>query len=241
VWPTSLAFRAALHDSHLMVARAEILNADGSTLTLPITGGEVRFANDAQWRRSTTFTCVDPDGSIIDSDLLGPFGAEVRVWRGLRLPAGDELVPCGVFGVSDPDASIADDGSVSIAVTAYDRSRRVERAGFEDVWVIPAGSNPLAAIDALVRDAIPNVPAGNYMPTTATTPRLVYRPGDDRRTKAIADLEACCAGRFYFDQLGVPTVAPIPSAAAGPVIATYAQGVDAILLDASRSRSAPDP
>lgn len=144
-------------------------------------------------------------------DPLTPYGNELRVYRGVRHYGGGlDLVPLGVFGITDPHISDLD-GDLRLTVQGYDRGKKVARARLRNTYRIPSGTNVGTAIRTLIQDGVPAFTNAffNFTPTTRTTPLLVYEAGTDRWQIA-QDLAAAIGMRLYFDAEGICVMKPIP-------------------------------
>lgn len=113
MYPISEDFKDALHRSHVAIALAQVLDANGVVIYdgLPVVSGHVTVDKDADNRRTYRATIAaepqdvmeqDVNGEWIKTgveyplvpddmfDLLAPGRNEIKLWRGVRLLAGEE-------------------------------------------------------------------------------------------------------------------------------------------------------
>lgn len=234
MYPVTSAFRDAITASdQSAVTRVSVVLDDSELGTLPFTSGAVDCdgTRDGALRSLSLTVSPHPDAF----DWLAAAGAEIVVERGLTLPAGDELVPLGVF-VLDADLEEGDDGSLT--VSAADRSSRISRARWTDPYTVPAGSSIGDALNDLLRACWAGCPIGTTLSTIdkATGARLAYLDGADSDPWKDARALAASAGcGLYFDGDGVVQVRDMPDPASAPVCASYNAGDEAIVLTRTRT------
>lgn len=239
MYPVSPAFRAALRRSHRMLARATVTDRAGEVTTLQVTGGSVTADATAANRRRCQVTLTDGTGRLTPAgatSLLAPYGNELRLERGLRLAAGDELVPLGVFGISE--TQVADTpGGLTITLTGYDRSKRVQRNRWTQPYTVAAGTNYADAIAAVLESRAPGG-TYNFAPTSRVTPLLVFGlERDNDPWKDASSMAAAIGMELFFDAAGVRVLRPVPNLLTSPVADTYAPG-EAKLLGVTRKLTA---
>lgn len=198
--------------------------------TLEITSGSVSVA-DSPVRRSCSVTLADEDGDLVPdelSDLVAPGGNEIRLWRGIP----GELVPLGVFRITDSDVSDSGE-SLTIKVKGQDRARTVQRARFEDVYTVASGTNYATAIKDLIDSRVSGL-TYSFMVTSRTTPALTFDAGSDP-WEAARKMAASLGAWLYFSPAGVCTLEPIPDPETQPIVATYAEGDEATILAVNKS------
>jgi hypothetical protein len=86
---TSPEFRDAVRAPHQHVARVEVLRDGAVIRTLDVHGGSVDADRSNRILRRFEATVADPTGELTPGDmrdLLAPFGTEVRLYRGARIP-----------------------------------------------------------------------------------------------------------------------------------------------------------
>lgn len=207
-------FDQAVRDGGRVVARADVL-AQGLT-TVPgiaISAGSVRADRAGFVRRSATVTVAAPAlVPRLATDLLAPYGSEVRLWRGVVLPDGSEEVLCvGTFVIWDAEDSQPFDGA---RIAGYDRMKLVEQARFLYPRTMGEGSIT-GRLQQLLTEAVPwagalNVRAGVV---DRAAGQVTY---DESRADAVRDMAASLGAECYCDPLGTFQLAPIPDPT-GPV------------------------
>lgn len=145
----------------------------------------------------------------------------------------DELVPLGVFGISD--VSVDDTpGELTIQVTGFDRARRVQRAKFTDFEVISDGTNYATAIKNLIESRVPSSTSFSFLTTTETTPLIVFEPGDDPWQRA-QELAESIGAELFFDLNGNCVLRPEPDPTEQGSVFDYAEGSDCTMLGLNKS------
>lgn len=232
MYAISAAFQAALKKSHTIVSKAEILS-NGAVVAEIATAisGRVTIERNAAIRRRCEVTLADTNGSLVptsSSSLLAPYGNEIRLYRGIRLSTGDELVPLGTFRISK--TKVKDDEGVVITVNGYDRSRSISRGKLSAPYQIAAGTNYGTAIQNMISYVRPGT-LFSFATTSATTPLLTFLEGDDpwKRAQEMAEAIGC---ELFFDPLGTCCLQTVTDA--GSPVWTYSEGSTATFLDLDR-------
>lgn len=218
----------ALALDHIVKVSAQIIvggiGGQASTQALTIESGSVSVDITRPIRRSLSLTIVDPLGTLIPqtpADLLHPdAGNEIVVSRGIDYGDGStpELMQLGRFSLdtvklTDPGATAA----VTIAITAYDRAWRVQRAKWTDVFQLSAGTDYATAIHQILDNRVPGL-TYNFAPTLnadgsqntiSAAKTLGADPTNADPWKDAQDLAAVAGMWLYFDEQGVCTLAPI--------------------------------
>ena len=209
-------FAAAVAGSHQMVTRVDVLLA-GATVAedIAVIAGEVTHDRTAAHLGRLVASFAEPDlvPSNIGVGVLTPYGYELKVWRGIELGDGPELLPLGVFPIQQ---AIVDGVTLVTTVTAEDRSRRVSDARFEDDYQIAAGTNYATAIEALIDDGVPGL-TYNFPSTTHTTPLLTFAAQSDR-WEAAQKMASSIGQDIYFDGDGNCTMRDEPAISTEPVM-----------------------
>lgn len=231
----STTFAAAIGLSHDLATEVTVLRDGDELLTIAsaIDGG-VTLDATAATRGRLDLTIVD-DGTLglvplLASDPLAPYGNELHVKRGIILAGTPELVGLGVFRIDDLTVDDTPAG-LQLRVAGQDRSARIIDARFEDPYQVAAATNYTTAISDVLLAAWPSMPY-SFTATTSTTPALVAAEGDDR-WKFAQDMAASIGMTLYFDGDGTCILRPVTSVSNTPV-ATFAEGVDGVLLTVSR-------
>jgi hypothetical protein len=235
VRPVSAAFLAATSESHIAVRTLEVLRdgAIAATITT-IADGTVTLDQTVATRGRLDVTIAD-DGTLglvprLASDLLAPYGTELRVSRGVRHPAVDETVSLGIFRIDDVTV---DDGveHLTIQIAGSDRSAKVIDARFEDPYQVPAGMNYADAIRSTIEDGVAGI-TFNFPTVSQTAPNLVAAEGDDR-WDFCQKMAQALGMTLYFDGDGVCTMRPVATPD-GIAVAAIAEGQGGVLLNAQR-------
>jgi hypothetical protein len=233
MYPVSAAFLAAMAaGSQSVIFRADVLS-EGVVIATGLKvapGGSVQVDATATIRRRMSCTVVDETGALIPkkaSDVLSPYGYELRLWRGYTTSIGvDELVPLGTFRLAE--AHVVDDGAQKIGLSGFDRARSVQRARFETPYVVAAGTNYVTAIQSLITSRLPGTTFSSIT-TTTTTPLLVFDQASDP-WKAAQDMAASIGAEVFFDPLGVCVIRMLPNAQNDATTYTYQEGTTSVLI-----------
>jgi hypothetical protein len=143
----------------------------------------------------------------------------------------------GVFRITQVEAE--DSGStVRLAIRGSDRSIVVADAKLINAYNIAVGTNYATAIKNLLASSVPQL-TFNFAATTYTTPAIALVPGDDPWAKAI-DMASAIGMDLAFDAFGVCTLKPIPDPTQNPVVWTYAEGQQAMILDLRKDFDSKD-
>lgn len=216
MYQVSDRFRAAIGTDHTAASNVEVLFNGEVIAELDCVAGEVDVNATATTTRSCTATVIDPTGVLVPAnagDTLMPFGAEVRMWRGVDFPDGtSELVPLGTLRLRTADVTAGE--GVQIKLTGYDRSSIVQ--GPSAVQVPISAGTPVET--AIAKIIVSKFPAAQFdlAVTGYTTPALLLHAGDDPWMSATK--VALSAGyRLFADRMGKFAMRPVvvsPQAAA---------------------------
>ena len=241
MWPVSDALATLLSRGGPVATMVEVLVAGEVAATLDThVAGEVRVASE-QIRRQGTVAFADLDGTLTPTDatdLLAPFGNELRVWRGMRAADGtfqqnDLLVPVGTLRIEETTVDWP-----RVTCQVFDRAVIVQQARLTAPFTLIRGVNYAEGIQALLADRLPSVfDQFNFTTTGETTPLVVLEeqadPWDEAQKMATA------AGLvLYFDPMGVCTLEPARDPTSLDVAASYTEDATSALLGVSRTLSA---
>jgi hypothetical protein len=233
VFPCTGDFLAELGKGSQRVAvKAEILmdNTVRTDTDIVLTGGSVQVDSTAAVRRRCSCSIVDPDLTMVPvdaTDVLSPYGYEIRLWRGLEYVSGEvELIPLGTFRISS--VKVSDEGAVSIDLSGFDRSRSVSRARFESPYAIAAGTNYVSAIQALVSSRLPGV-LFSSLTTAAVTPVLLFDQASDP-WQAATSMAGAIGAEIFFDPMGICVIRTEPNPSGAPLTFIYEEGTNATIL-----------
>lgn len=196
-------FDAAIPFSHKPIFRADVLLGGVVRQSdVPVSGGDIDVDGTAAVRRRLSRLII-ADKALVPKyadDLLSPYGQEVRIWRGLRLPGGDVYLPVGTFRISEPRSTLGGRGML-VQVSGMDRARSVQMHRFEVPYTVPAGTNVGTAIQSLVTDRLPGTTC-NFVTTTSTTPLVVFDQQADP-WQAAQKMATDIGCELFFDPMGV--------------------------------------
>jgi Domain of unknown function (DUF5047) len=240
-YPHSQEFADTITSTNqVAVFQADLYLAGTTTLVaeaLQITGGQVQVDRTAATRRQCQFSIADDERELIplltgtNRVDLGPL--EIRPYRGLQFPNGrKECIPQGVFRVSK--ATVTDEGTPTLQVTGYDRSRTVARAALTTTYVVANASPITSAISNLVDFCLPfDVPVNKAIlsvdPAT-THGTLVYHEQDNPWTHC-EELGSVIGAEVFFDLDGWLTIQDTPDPAnATDVAFQFIDGITSTML-----------
>jgi hypothetical protein len=242
------AFQAALASgSQVVASKVEVLDPTGKVIAssdstaspaLLVDDGSVSVDRAQAYRRRCDLRLVDPTGSIVPAaatDLLSVVsGNEVRLWRGLALPgvAAPEYKALGTFGLGRVQVADSAKG-VGIALTAYDRSRAVDRNRWASPYVVAAGGLATDVLQAIILDRRPGT-AFRVTASAHTLPRLVFDEQASPWTDSVKGIADSMGYEVFFAPDGVCVIQPVPDPAAAPVVASYVEGPQMTITDLSK-------
>lgn len=224
MWPVPAGFNDALRQSHNVCYKIECLfrgrvlfsseNVFPSSSAQAAAGGgfvltgNVTVDVTSDVRRRCDIEIIDPDNII--SPYLGIYGQEIRLYRGILLPAGPAHIPIGTFRPTEID-KVAQP-ALTIKLRGSDRSYAIAQRRLMDTYTILGGTNNGAAIQTLIQSRIPWMP---FSPLDFSTVSPVVVPQDVSYAKN-ADVWAIClalAGAascdVYPDPTGTARLAPV--------------------------------
>lgn len=230
----SSKFQAAVVSSHTVTSKVSVYSDQTWIQDLAVLTGFVTVSSTNANRRTCSLTLTDPTGLLspaLASDLLAPTaGNELRIWKGIDyLDGTTELIPLGIFRISRCTVEDSGDG-LTFTIIGYDRARKVQRAQFTDTYTLAAGMDVYTAIQTIVNSQTPGY-VFNINPSSGfTIPQTTYDAGTDP-WDSIQQLSISAGVQTYFDTSGVINVQPIPDIALAPIVWTFAEGPNAIILD----------
>lgn len=241
MYPVSQRFLDALRGNHQIVTRVDVL--DGVTneviQSLEIEDGYVRIDREADNRRQVDLVLSRPEYvPSTAADILHPLsGNEIKVYRGIKFPDEDELVPLGIFGIEDSDTT--DSGEkVETRVKGFDRSKRIQNNRWTSLYIVEEGTNVVEAIKSIISFKIDGIQF-KETPTTMTTPPLAYGYGDGGGDpwEAVTNLATSIGYEVFFDGEGVCVIRPEPDLASDPVVARYEEGQYSTVLNIDKKQT----
>lgn len=228
-------FKEAVWQDHEVITKMEILvNGIAVREVTEIVDGSITADISNSVRRRCTVTVIDVDGDLTPtdpSDLLAPYGNEVKLYRGIMLPGGPEYVPQGVFRIGRVNKS-GGGADRKINFEGYDRSRAVSKYRFEESYVVAKGTNYATAATALVKSALPGVVV-NFPSTTNNTPLLVFDEMEDR-WEALEKMAKSLGLEVFFDVNGAVVMEQEPDLETAEPVAEYIGDYKDTLLEISQ-------
>lgn len=225
----SEAFARIIAGPHDLEVRADVL-LDRVVIEegLAVTEGRLRF--DRAAARLAALDCTIADPLRIPTgptDILTPFGYELRVWRGIP----GELLPLATCPIQQ---SAVDAVTGLTRVAGLDRSQLVSDARFEDDEQIAAGTNYATAIEDLISAGVDGLEF-LFPSTTFTTPLLTFSAQDDR-WEAAQKMARSIGHEILFDGLGRCVMRPEPTFDTAPTL-VIADGANLIDVRVSLDRA----
>ncbi len=193
---TDLAYRALLAGPYHPTTRIEVwrqgvrIDPFGNE-GLPFFDGNITATLVSQVTRQLS---LNTDGSMyprIPTDLLAPYGNELRVFQGIKPGAG---VPYEwpTFRGRINEVELDTDGSMSLG--ALDRAADINDAGFS----VPENSTVGATISLefarIVTEGVPDATFGTFDVLISTTPQLTW---EEDRGAACDDLASAASAYWY--------------------------------------------
>jgi hypothetical protein len=227
-------FLTALRDSHTVINRVDAYAGDRVVMQrIPFSAGSVDVSSGTGVHRKLTLSVSDP--SLWD--LLSPIGIELRAYRGIRYPGGDEeLVPLGVFSLDQASEPIIQGGELTFT-SAPDRFAYVQRARFETPRVADNQRTAVGSIADLITEAVPcTVDQGGV--TTAnplSSARTALQVWSRDRDQAITGLCTQAGVEAFFGPTGALVIRDVPVQAPAPVWRVDA-GKRGVMIQGTRTR-----
>lgn len=203
-------YRAALASSHNAYSRVEVWRAGIPVEELTLTGsptvsslanvvkgapvfttGSVRATLNSRVARTVTLSVPDWLYPWSNTDLLAPWGNELRVFRGIRYGSG-EVDEFPVF--RGPVTDVKPAGGGLVTVNGADRSQDVVGSDFPAPSVANVGSLVTSEYKRLIIDAVPDATFGVFSDIGAVVPPLSY----DYSRGAALDGLAKVAGAYWY-------------------------------------------
>ncbi|GIG64254.1 DUF5047 domain-containing protein [Phytomonospora endophytica] len=164
----SEALAAVIRSSHEVITRADLWH--GGRLVrarIPLVEGKVTLSSTEDIRGRLTATIVDPTGDLvpIGAGGLSPYGSQLHVWRGARIPgARSELVSLGWYRIQETKviesyrqnrAGVWVSGGARIEVEGLDRMSAVQDSRFLAPGKPKRGATCVGELRRLCRGLIP--------------------------------------------------------------------------------------
>ena len=158
--------------------------------------------------------------------------ADVSRALGATEETSEELIPLGVFMITDVDVTTGPNGT-TVAVQGSDRSLRISRSRWTEPYTSPGGA-VTAAIQALLEDRWADVTC-DFTTSTATTNKAVFGLETDNDPWKDALKIATAAGLdLYFDGDGIARLTPVRDYDSATPDAEYLENEEAMVLALTR-------
>jgi hypothetical protein len=242
MYAASTAFLTEITKSHTPVAKAQLLQR-GSLVAddLPIISGTITDDSTAAIRRRAQVELAAEAAvmALLTKDVpsstgLWPLGNELKIWAGVQYRDGTyEWIPQGVFRIAKP--SLSDNGTVSISLDMYDRSRSVSRAKFTKPYSIANGVNYITAMKALLVSRLPWLTDNDFltMTTSYLTPALVFTDDDDP-WECLMNMASSIGAEIFWDNEGKCVIRAESDPSYTPPVFTYVDGESMNALEINR-------
>lgn len=233
----SARFLAEIRRSHEVFSYIDVIGPTNARKRLTATGGGVTEDATAEVRRRCSVTCVDATGELTPKgaeDLLTPYGTELRPYRGVRYADGTvEVMPLGVFRISQVDVDDSVGGSPDIRIEGFDRSRKVARDKFTAPYTVAKDTNIIDAIKAIIARTYPDAEYDSISTTMKTTAPIIYEE-QSNPWEAVNSLAVSLGCIVYFDAMGRVVIAPPVDMDANPAPTfSYNEGKGCTMLNLS--------
>lgn len=231
--PSTPPYRGVLATPHKRFFRIDVTDIDGETRASdlrPFSGDVTASATD-RVTRSAQFTIGPKWYPTTSTDPLSPEFAVVHIQAGIQYGDGStETFP--VFTGRVDTVRLQATGEA--VFDCYDLSQDVVAFNFEQPRTTTQGT-VLAEIEALILEALPQATFGTHTVTDTPTPRLTW---ETDRGQALDDLAQSVGGRWYALGDGSFVVRGF-SYEEGPIVATYTDGPQGVVIgaDIARTRS----
>ena len=198
-------FLNALMYPHQAFTRGELYFEGAHVADLAFTSGSVSGDRGSTVRRTLTASFDPRQAPKSIHDTLTPYGAEIKVFRGIRMPNGGEHEYPVFFGRVD----YVRFGRTECEVRGSDRAAAVVDGRFEAPRQATRGITVVQQMRNLITEIVPGAvidvttPAANLISTPATW--------DRERGEALDNLAATIAAEWYAAPDGHFKIAPLPA------------------------------
>lgn len=206
--PVTRTALEALLRPHEMYTRLEVWRGGVKLLTgLPYLAGDVRATLQSRVTRTLDLT-LDPSWfPESPTDLLSPFGSEIRAWRGVSV-GGVTNHPGMVWPVfRGPIDEVVMDTAGSCSLKAVDRAGDVVGSELERPLSVSAGSRLHASVRSAISEALDDAEFDAFTLEDRELPSLAWATD---RGKALDDMAGGAGGFWYAMADGTFTLRPVP-------------------------------
>jgi len=238
MYPSSAAFKEAVRNDHIVIAKAEVWASDQKLQEINISEGSVSVDSNSAVRRTCEVTLVTtretanlvPDN---DFDLLTPFGNELRLYRGVQFDNGtQEYVPLGVFVITEVGIQDTNDG-VTIKLMGEDRSIRISRAKWTQPYQLPNGTLESALTD-LLKNRYPDVELAFPVTNVSVNQVVLGSENSNDPWKDAVEIAELVGYDLFFDQNGVVQMQQFPTLDGSVVVALFVEGFGTTITSIDR-------
>ena len=241
MYPSSAAFKQAVRNDHIVIAKAEVWASDQKLQEINISEGSVSVNSGSAVRRTCEVTLVTsreianlvPDN---DFDLLTPFGNELRLYRGVQFEDGtEEYVPLGVFVITEVGIQDTNDG-VTIKLAGEDRSIRISRAKWTEPYQLPNGTLESALSD-LLKNRYPDAELAFPVTNVSVNQVVLGSESSNDPWKDAVEIAELVGYDLFFDQNGVVQMQQFPTLDGSVVVALFVEGSGTTITSLDRTIS----
>jgi hypothetical protein len=200
---------------------------------LPFFDGSVSATLTSQVTRQLNFTTTEELYPVFETDLLAPYGNEIRAWRGVE--SGIRNYVWQVFRGRIDDVAMEPDGSANI--NCVDRAAAVKDSGFLAPENSQVGDLVVDEFRRIINGGVSDATFGTFDAISTVTPQLSW---ESDRSGACDDL-ATAAGSFWYALAnGDYVMRFIPWAVDQASLLTFTDGDGGTLASAVPTRSRED-
>ena len=238
MYPVSDRFRSLVRGSHVAAVDVYVLDpvSQQPLATLHPLGGSVSVDSTRAVRRTLTMTVLDEDGTLSDPEgLLGPFGTEVVVRRGVTWSGQTEWATLGVFMLTGQQVQDSGEGRI-VSVSGSDRSLRISRNRWTQPTQIAASVTYQEAIRRILVDRLPGIEVVTLAGANNTVPadRVLGVEADNDPWKDARELAEARGWEVFFDQDGRAVIQSVPDPELTEPVEVYEDGPEAVLTSIDR-------
>jgi len=231
---TDGAYRAALAGPHEPTVRVEVwrqgVRLDNLPAGLPIFGGAISATLNSQVTRQLSLTIDESFYPAEPTDLLAPYGNELRVFQGVRAGAAPPY-EWQTFRGRINEVSL--DTAGTLTVSALDRAADVKDSGFFRPENAQNG-NLLSEFKRLVIDAVPDAQFGTSDKFFVATPLTTWQ---EDRGSACDELAGTGGAYWYTLANGDFVMRTVPWTIDQTAVLTLSDGPGGTLFTAVPTRS----
>ena len=167
------------------------------------------------------------------ADLAAAYNTYGELEQGVTETTVDELVPLGVFLITDVDVTAGPQGA-QVTVVGSDRSLRISRARWYEPYTVTTGTVTETAIQTLLEDRWDDVEV-DFTTTGDTVNRAVFGlETDNDPWKDAQKLAQASGAELYFDGDGIARLIPVRDYDEATPDAVYLENDEAMVLSLTR-------